>query len=196
MQKHQALEYYLTLAKRTAKNPEETKKALITLDERRRQAVKHVGPEAVQLIQKHILESVLDSDTKRVCYDHMSLDYDQYKEKITEYLTATQKTRSDKMDLGWVSQEGKQAGKGHGSWWVEDSEGSTAVEDDAPSLGMDEVSDEYLGYYGWQVKGKNGKFAKGKGKGKGKGPSEAEQGSHGQKGKGKKGGGKASYHSW
>ena len=35
-QKYQALDFYLTLAKRTAKSPEETKKAIITLDERRR----------------------------------------------------------------------------------------------------------------------------------------------------------------
>ena len=86
------MDYYLTLAKRTAKSPEETKKALITLDERRRQAIRHLGTEAVQLIQKHILESVIDPETKRVCYDHTSPDYEQYKDKITDYLTATQKS--------------------------------------------------------------------------------------------------------
>ena len=76
VQNHQALEHYLNLAKRTAKTPDETKKALITLDKRRRQAIKHMGQEAVQLMQKYILESVIDPETKKVCYDHMSLDYE------------------------------------------------------------------------------------------------------------------------
>ena len=104
--------------------------------------MKHVGPEVVQLIQKHILESVLDPDTKKVCYDHMSLDYDQYKEKIKEYLAATQKTRSDKMELGWLGHTGKQATKNHGVWWTDDSEESTTAEDDMPSVSMEEESDE------------------------------------------------------
>ena len=113
VQKHQALEYYLAIAKRAAKSPDETKKAMVVLDERRRHAIKPMGPAAVYLIQKHILESILDPETKRVCYDHMSLDYEQFKTKIIDYLTATQKSRSDKMDPGWM--EGPQrAGKGKG----------------------------------------------------------------------------------
>ena len=175
VQKHQALDHYLALAKCTAKSPDETRRALITVDERRRQAIRHVGTESVQLIQKHILESVLDPETKKVCYNHMSLDYEQYKEKITEYLAAAQKTRTEKMELGWCG---------------EDSAEETAVgEEDAPSTSMGEESDECLAYYnsqGWQVKG--GRRTKGKGKGKGKGPSDTrEQGTYGQKGERRKG---------
>ena len=76
--------------------------------------MKHVEQEAVKLIQKYILESVIDPETKRVCYDHMSLDYEQYKAKITDYLTATQKSRGDKMDLGWM--DGSAQARGERPW--------------------------------------------------------------------------------
>ena len=68
VQNHQSLESYFSFAKKTARAPEETKRPLITLEERRIQAIKHVGLDAVKLIQKHLLESVIDPETKISCY--------------------------------------------------------------------------------------------------------------------------------
>ena len=44
VQKHQALDHDLALAKRAAKSPEETRKLLVILEERRRQAAIMNGP--------------------------------------------------------------------------------------------------------------------------------------------------------
>ena len=67
---------------------------------------------------------------------------------MTDYLKATQKSRGDKMNLGWMDEEPKPQLE------HENSGASTGTgEEETQGTDLDEESDEYLAYYGWQVKG-------------------------------------------
>ena len=122
----QVLADLATMATRTAKNPSETKKFMLDLEDRIRKVIEIVGRAPGDMHCKSIVLGFLDVETNRHCGINVgaSVPYHELKTRVLQYTKAVGAKNSDKMDVSAVKQkdEGDYFETEAESWWPDEEE--------------------------------------------------------------------------